>query len=282
MKISDWNEVSDSYVDGELSEEEMSQVSARAETDDALREEIEWASELHKRLVRVAREGRPVPDGFSERLRNALDASPAWAQYGGAIETRKTEYRASRRVVPVVVAACVVVAVVAASVAGIVSLRKPVDSPTNGDGIAQTNVDGATSIASPSFETTPRIMTPSPEGNAPESAAIKPSQSQLWTVVSFNDETRLKKRIFEFQQSCKKQGVAFKKFGGDREFVLERVKPSQWRVVLDELAAEATAVVETSEALEKWGAAKDEIVKTKNLRVTFDATSVVEPERMEE
>ena len=28
MKISDWNEVSDSYVDGELSEEEMAQIRA--------------------------------------------------------------------------------------------------------------------------------------------------------------------------------------------------------------------------------------------------------------
>ena len=278
MKISDWNEVSDSFVDGELSEEEKSQVSERAATDDALREEIEWASELHEKLAQIARVGRPVPDGFSDRLLKALNDSPAWREYGGSVQPRRSESRVSRRGLPILVAACVLVAVVAASVAGIANLRKGVDSPENKGEVAQND---PAPVATPEFETTPRIMTPSPEGNAPESVAIKPSQSQLWTVVSFSDESQLKKRVFEFQQSCKKQGVGFKKFGGDREFVLERVKPSQWRAVSESLAESSTSI-ETSEALAKWSAEKDESVKTKNLRVTFDAASVAESERIEE
>ena len=278
MKISDWNEVSDSFIDGELSEEEKSQVSERAASDDTLREEIEWASELHDKLTQVARVGRPLPEGFSERLLKALNDSPAWSQYGGAVEPKRAEPRACRRALPVVVAACVVVAVVVASVAGIANLRKSIDVPENKDRIADNSSEP---VAPKEFETQPLIMTPSPEGNAPESVAVKPSQSQLWTVVSFGDESQLKDRVLDFQQSCKEQKVDFKKYGGDREFLLERVKPSQWRAV-SEGFAEASTSIKTSEALTRWGAEKDENVKTKNLRVTFDAASVADSERIEE
>ncbi len=278
MKISDWNEVSDSFVDGELSDEEKSQVSGRASSDAALREEIEWASELHEKLAQVARVGRPLPDGFSDRLLKALNDSPAWSQYGGAVGPERAEPRAWRRAFPILVAACVVVAVVAAAVAGFANLRKSVEAPENKGWLAEHD---STPVAIPEFETQPLIMTPSPEGNAPESVATKPSQSQLWTVVSFNDESQLEERVFKFQQSCKEQKVDFKKFGGDREFLLERVKPSQWRVV-SEGFADSSVSIKTSEALTKWGAAKDESVKTKNLRVTFDATSVGDSERIEE
>ena len=281
MKISDWTEVSDSFVDGELSEEEKSEVASRAATDDALREEIEQTTKLHEKLAAVARVGRPLPEGFSERLLSALDASPAWSQYGGAIETRKVESRASRRAVPVLVAACVVIAVVAASIAGIANLRKSVDAPEDEDAIAQRPAtDGVERVVSVR-ETAPRIMTPSPEGNAPESVAIKPSQSQFWTNVSFAGDVELKKGIQEFQRLCARQKIRFEKYGGDREFALQRVMPSQWRA-LSEWLAEASATLEKSEALEEWGVATDEKAKAKNLRVTFGAASVETSEKIEE
>lgn len=274
MENLDWDEVVDSYVDGELSDEERRRVEARAETDLELRERIEWASELHGRFASLR---TTVPEGFAERLLDAINSSSVWDEIASGVDQplaaetlRRAERKVPRRrLMPVAVAACAVVAVAGLAIAGFNSLRSSGPAP---EGVPVANNGNPNEGLVPSDagapETRPLIMTPSPAGNAPESVVAERSPNGLWSSVSFADG-ELKKRVREFQSLCGKcDGLKIKKVKSDFEFELTNVKPANWRDVAEWIENTADSY-EFSDALRAWSAKENGQTKPRILRVSF-------------
>ena len=276
----DWNEVVDSdeivdsYVDGELSDDESRWVEARAETDLEFRERIEWALELRERLTSLK---TTVPEGFSERLLNAINGSSVWDAIAldsdeplAAETVRRVERSSSRRrIAPVAVAVCAVVVVAGLSFEGFNRLRRPSpDVDTNPVAATNKPSEGLEPSSPVTLEPRALIMTPSPAGNAPESVVNKRSPNGFWCTASFTDE-QLKMRVREFQTLCGKQeSLKLKKVKSDLEFELTNVKPGTWRVVAGWIEQTADAY-EYSDALRSWSAKEDGQAKAKSLRVSF-------------
>lgn len=280
MRDTDWNEAVDSYVDGELSPKERREIERRAEVDPVVRDQIEWATTLRERMSSL---WTTVPEDYAERLQDALRTCPAWDALAASQGAGRVSVKMSRRAVarerrrrffPAIVAACSIAAATGLAAAGVASLRS--GTTPNKEGTLANAEPVPTrmepEIASPS---TPLIMTPSPEGNPPESVAASAPQSEFWSKASFADAETLEKRTHEFERFCAGLSIRFMKFGGDRKFTLQNVQPEQWRRV-DEWLADASVSREASEALRNWGGNKR--ASSKNVRVTFDAKTPSESE----
>lgn len=278
MENLDWNELVDSYVDGELSESERREVEALAETDPSVRIGIEQSLKLRERLSSLR---TTVPEGFAERLHGAIMASDAWETIGRSSVARAARtsesgrgVRSSRRwLLPTASAACAIAVVAFASVAGVNYLRSG-GSVQNGGALADLDVEASVlNQTAEAQESRPLIMTPSPEGNLPESVSAPLSQRQLWTRATFESEKARATYTRDFERQCGRENIRFTKFGGDTEFSLQNVKPSQWQE-LAELLETAAADCETSAELQRWSASDDATEKTKTLRVTFGVLPV--------
>lgn len=254
VKSINWEELVDSYVDNECSEEERQAIEAKAASDARVRESIEWARFISKGLGRLR--DVETPAELSGRIRKAIESADieqirggsagdaaGWSR-GGSKSGGKF-WQSPKAVGTAVTSAAVLVGAVAVSFwPG--SNDGPVSVPDVQSQTAGTNGVGIT----PKSEPTVYIRTPGSEGQAPESVAKRDSNEAFWVYVTLSDEGSLKSRLNEFQGMCNGLDVDFSKKGAEGAYVLNGVDGGLWSQISEKL--DTFGECSESDALARW------------------------------
>ena len=254
VKSINWEELVDSYVDNECSEEERQAIEAKAASDARIRESIEWARFISKGLGRLR--DVETPAELSGRIQKAIESADlkqirggsagdaaGWSR-GGSKPGGKF-WQSPKAVGAAATSAAVLVGALAASFwPG--SNDRAVSEPDVQSQMAGTN--GA--VITPKSEPTVYIRTPGSEGQAPESVAKRDSNEAFWVYVTLSDEGSLKSRLNEFQGVCNDLDVDFSKKGVEGAYILNGVDGGLWNQISEKL--NTFGECSESDALARW------------------------------